>query len=278
MRRLIPALLLAASLMGGAAWAQDEDSGKDASTPKDSQSADEGGTVAEGDEYVFDENQQGVDENLSENVPEDADHSQQQAGTAGETTAEAQEVTSGYLSNELVGIKPQVGMVGFRDPFQNENVARAALGFTLDMNIARAATDDPAYSRVFVGPSTGFIYSHLGDPTSSFFGTSADAPVGNAGSNMFQIPVNLKLGYTFGDRFRLAGHGGGNVIFRSLASSIDIGGTGATDVWTFYPNAGLDLEYGLAKNVALMLRPDWTFIPNGDGIFTATLALAFPLG
>ncbi len=192
------------------------------------------------------------------------------------STAGASEVTRGYLANETVGIKPQLGLMVFTD--QNGNsTSRAMGGFTVDGNIATMI--DKNWNNIFIGPSSGFLFSHLGQTGSNFVGTSADITgMGDPGSNIFLIPANLKLGYNITDNLRVAGHGGGNVTYRSVANSLNLGASSSLpgSVWRIFPNVGGDLELGLGKHAALMLRPDWTLTP-GDSIFTGTIAFNFPI-
>lgn len=203
---------------------------------------------------------------------------QEDEDTTAVTVVESEEVTRGYLERETVGMKPQAGVLVFEDALGNDS-SRFALGFTLDWNAANAISRN--LENWFIGPSTGFIYSHLGSPGSNFFGADSETPgAGPAGSNFFYVPVNLKAGYTFNNNFRVALHGGGNITYRSVANSLNLGadtsvGTG-TDT-TIYPNVGADFEFGLGKNSALMIRPDLTITP-GDEIFTGTAAVAIAIG
>jgi hypothetical protein len=193
------------------------------------------------------------------------------------TTGRVKDVNEGILRNEVVGIKPQVGALVFRDQQLNTN-SRIVEGFTVDGNIATMINKD--WNNFFMGPSVGVLFSHLGDPTANFLGMNPDpnSPTGGGGANLLIIPANVKLGYNIMDNLRLAAHGGGNVLYRSLASSMNLGGattdTGA--VWSLFPNIGADAEFGLGKNIALMLRPDWTVTP-GDTVFSGTVALNIPL-
>lgn len=264
-------LLLSATLVGGtAAWAHDDNS-----------HSQESGMVGEesSDSSMYGEEQSGDEAGMQ---GDESGMSGDEAGMSGEesgmTTAGAEEVTRGTLRSEAVGFKPQVGVLVFDDPQNNgDTTSRAAYGFTLDMNAMRFINENLA--NWYLGPSTGLIYSHLGSSGANFFG--ADSPTGapNAGANFFQIPLNLKAGYTFGDSFRLAVHGGGNIVYRSIGQSLALGdNAGATDSdWNIFPNVGADIEFGLGQNIALTLRPDVTLTP-GDELYTGTLALAIPIG
>lgn len=191
------------------------------------------------------------------------------------SVAEAQEVNRGYLANEVVGLKPQVGAAVFTD--QNGNLtSRAIEGFTVDANMATMINKD--WNLLYLGPSTGVLYSHLGDPTSNIFGNNPDSPIGAGGANLLIIPANLKVGSNLTDYFRLSGHLGGNLIYRSVASSLYMGASSdnAGPTWSIFPNLGADAEVSLGKRTALMFRPDWTITP-GNTLFTGTVALNIPL-
>ncbi len=179
---------------------------------------------------------------------------------------------NGLLREETVSVKPMVGVLAYKDALDN-NTSRGAAGLSVDGNITNWFTKDP--TNFFVGPQTGAIFSHLGSPTSNFFGTSPDAGQDiSGGANMLIVPANLKAGYNFGNNLRVGAHGGGNVTYRSTASAIN---TGSSNQWVVYPNAGGDVDFGLAPNVSLTLRPDWTITPGND-IFSGMLGLGVNLG
>lgn len=211
-----------------------------------------------------------------------------QAGTSGEdqsgqSTAEASDMTRG-LGGELVGIKPQVGVINYRDTFGNVG-NRGIVGFTTDMNAAgllsrMTGMGGGMAGNVFLGPSTGLFYSHIGSGNANFLGSSPDLGAsGSPGTNMFMVPINLKAGYSFG-KFRPSIHGGGNLIYRSVANSFALGkdpnqsSRGATSLM---PNLGLDLEYGVTNAVAVVLRPDVTF-GGSNPVWTTSLGASIPLG
>src|SRR5436309_163939 len=80
----------------------------------------------------------------------------QEATDTGQTTeAEAREVTKGYLNNELVSVKPQVGALVFNDQLGN-TTSRIAGGLTVDANLASFINKD--WGMLYLGPSTGLIY------------------------------------------------------------------------------------------------------------------------
>jgi hypothetical protein len=194
------------------------------------------------------------------------------------TTSRADQYASdqGYLREEGVSIKPLVGVVAYKDAFRTDT-SRMAYGLALDMNIARWLSDD--YQSFYVGPSTGVIFSHLGDPSSNFFGADSSTSIGQSSSNFLAIPANLKVGYAIGNNFRVGAHGGGNVIYRTVADAMFLSTdtTGSGSNWHVFPNVGADLELGFGRNVALTIRPDFTITPEDD-LFIGSLALGIALG
>lgn len=201
---------------------------------------------------------------------------QEEMGTV--TRAEEEEITRGYLRDETFGVRPQLGIINFDDA-TGSNATRAAEGLTLDWNLTNTFGVNPSW---YVGPSTGLIFSHLGAPSSNFFGTDPDAGQGGGGANMFLIPVNLKVGYNVGDKSRISVHGGGNGIYRSERNSMNLGDAssiGTDSIWKIYPNVGADFETSLSNSVALGVRPDLMFAPgSGADVFTGTVTLAILMG
>jgi hypothetical protein len=198
----------------------------------------------------------------------------EQAGEAGISETTTDEVQGGYLQNEGFGLKPHAGVVVFNDPIE-EDTTRGIVGIQLSWNLARAFE----YSTpLYFGIETGGFFSHLGAPGSNFFG-SDDNGLGGGGANMVLIPANLKVGIAPVESVRLSAHGGGNVLYRSVANAINTGtsSVGGEDVWRIYPNVGGELEFALGRNAALTLRPDWTITP-GDDFFVGTLGLGLAIG
>jgi hypothetical protein len=194
------------------------------------------------------------------------------------TVASSSDVTHGYLRNEVVGIKPEVGTIVFNDPSTGVVDSRAAVGLDASWNVAGSFL--PSSQRnFFIGPNTGVLFSHLGYGTSNFFGTNNQIQAGDPGANIVLIPADLKVGYTFGDNFRLSAHGGGNVLYRSVASSLYLGDSSSVpgSVWRLFPNAGADLEFGMGSQIAVLIRPDVTFTP-GNALFAGTIGLGVSLG
>ncbi|HCM40128.1 MAG: hypothetical protein A2Z97_04985 [Bdellovibrionales bacterium GWB1_52_6] len=178
----------------------------------------------------------------------------------------------GGLKEEKLAVRPQAGVLVFKDA-QREDTSRFAAGLTLDWNIASTVMPE-SMSNWYIGPSTGIIYSHLGNSDANFFGTDSEVSQGNEGANFFYVPANVKIGYNFTDNFRLAAHGGANITYRSQPNSIVIG-TDQTSKTTAFPNVGADMEWGLG-GVALGLRPDVT-LGTEEAIYTGSLTLAIPL-
>ena len=196
-----------------------------------------------------------------------------QDNTAAVSEANAVSINKGGLKDESIGLKPEVGVLNFNDATGNKT-SRGAVGLAFDMNFSKILSG--VAQNIYFGISTGGLYSHVGGTGSNFFGSSPTANgSGTGGANVALFPANLKLGYNFTDKFRVSGHGGGNVIYSSVANAITTGDNSRN--WNIYPNAGADVDIGLGKSVALTLRPDWTFTPN-VGFFTGTLEFGFALG
>lgn len=265
MRKIILSVVASSSLLAAGAFAGDMH--RDTTT-----------TTTHSDNY----NNLGTTDHTNTDATDTTYNSQsQEAGTAASdsmtssTTTDA--ATGGYLKNEAFGIKPQAGVVLFQNNV-GDTASRLAVGFTLDWNVTRVVSESPD---LYIGPSTGFIFSHLGSTTGNFFGTSLSGQA-TAGANMFYIPANLKIGANMGRDTRLSVHGGGNVFYRSVAAAINLGAatsavTNVGSSWDVYPNAGADLEIGFGKNAALLIRPDITFTP-GVNVYSATIGFAAPLG
>lgn len=195
-------------------------------------------------------------------------------GTGATTTARAEDVTRGSLKDQAFTVNPEVGVLVFNDAAGTQS--RAAYGLGLDANISKFVTGD--MTNLYVGLSSGFIFSHLGTSSANFMGSSSSTSVGaagNAGSNAYIIPANLKVGYNATDNLRISAHGGGNVIYRSFGNSMNLGSssTVASSVWRLFPNVGADVDFLLAKNVALTLRPDLTLTP-GDAVFAGMASIS----
>jgi hypothetical protein len=270
MRRIIKGIALpVAALISVAGWAQDSNNsyyGDDYSMD----SRDDEALLLDGEtDRVADS-----DIELNQNIE------MQEAGTAnldnaqGTSQQEVDKHSDGYLWDEQVGVRPQVGVINFRDATGDQTV-RGAAGITVDANLFSMIDDD--LKQLYLGPSIGAIYSRVGSTGANFFGGGSTT---GESANFLLLPMNAKAGFNFTPNFRVAAHGGANLIYRSRANVMQLGldnsATAGSD-WSFFPNVGADLEFGLGKNLALTLRPDWTFT-DGEDIRTGTIALAIPIG
>ncbi len=172
------------------------------------------------------------------------------------------------LRDETFGFSPQFGVVTYQDA-TGEATSRAITGIGIDFNVMPAAADGP--KEMFLGLSTGGFYSHLGSSAANFWGANDE---GNFGSNanMVIIPANLKWGFNATDNFRASLRGGGNLIYRSASFAANLGeGSDSSDSsWKMLPNVGVDLEWQVGDNVAIIARPDFTIRP-GSNMFVGTL-------
>lgn len=189
------------------------------------------------------------------------------------TTASQEPVQKGGLRNEIVGLKPQLGFLQYTDG-AGDTATRGAAGLQLDMNLVPAGSSASS-SGLYVGPQTGALFSHIGGTGANFFGSGDNG----AGGNAIIIPANLKAGWTFGDAFRMSGHGGANVVYQSIVDQMNLGQNGSfgSEKWSVVPNVGAEAEFGLTPAFTISLRPDWTIAPNNDA-FTGTLLLGIALG
>jgi hypothetical protein len=194
----------------------------------------------------------------------------------------------GHMANERASFTPEVGVFSYGTP-NNGTQARGVVGFGLDMNaittfIAPENRNDTV-SRLYVGPQTGFFFTHVGDETSNFWGTnSTNTASVTAGANIMYIPLDLKVGFLVEDNFRLSVHGGGNLLYQSVAGSVAFanattvtGAAGGSSSWNIYPNVGADVEFAVEKNVSILLRPDWTFT-SGTSPFSGTIGVGIGIG
>ncbi len=194
---------------------------------------------------------------------------------AARTERTEEEVTDRGIQKEVVGIKPQAGVMVFNDALDQTD-SRAAGAIIVEMNALTSFFKDSRLAKNwYLGPSTGVIYSHLGEPNSNFFGSDPGTRVGQGGSNYLMVPLNLKIGYLFPDtNFRLSLRSGGNFTYRSVADALNFGPTtaGAGSRWRMYPNVGADFELG-----QFVIRPDLTITP-GNEVFTGTVGFNIALG
>jgi hypothetical protein len=177
------------------------------------------------------------------------------------------------IRDETLGVAPQVGMLSYTNP-NGAYSARAFAGLTASFNFI-PLTASPEARLWYIGLTTGALYSHNGSSSSNFFGANPSVSATD-NSNILYIPADLKVGYNFGESFRLSAHGGGNIIYRSSSGSVNLGAgsTGDDSLWKIYPNAGADMEWQVSKRVSLLIRPDVTITPAND-TFSATLGATF---
>jgi hypothetical protein len=172
------------------------------------------------------------------------------------------------LRDEVIGLTPALGAMSFTNR-NNAYTTRAMAGALLDFNLV--PTIDKTNRDLYLGLTTGGFFSHLGSDSGNFFGGHASVS-STDNSNFVFIPADIKLGVNMGESFRLSGHAGGNVIYRSVANAINLGADSNTSdsLWRIYPDAGADAEWQVSKSVAINLRPDLTFT-SGTALFAATL-------
>lgn len=209
--------------------------------------------------------------------------------SSGRTVRRAEDVEGKYMKDEIVGIKPQTGVMAFNGDTLGDSDSRIIYGLTADWNLVSTIfPEDESMKSWFVGPSTGVLYSNLGGPGSDFF-ASTDNP--GDGASVLVIPANLKVGYNVGRDVRLSAHGGANFVYRDkvgTAGTTPEGGAalrlGATDSapgesdTTIFPNVGADFEFSLGSGIGLLLRPDATLVKDDTDLYTGTIGLNILLG
>lgn len=175
------------------------------------------------------------------------------------------------LKEQRWGLSAQLGNLTYTDN-SGSAASRMTLGVGFDWNASKDLRPD-APSNEYVGLSSGFLYSHPGATDANYLGASSTV---GGDSNLFMIPLDLKIGYDFTDSFRLSVRGGGNLIYRSNASvtNIGAGSSGVSDLWKIYPNVGVDADFQLSPNFALTLRPDITLTPGND-LYVATVGATY---
>lgn len=202
-----------------------------------------------------------------------ADNSDEQMGTSSAANPVS---NGGTLANETVGLKPEVGIMNFHDS-QGQNATRGTIGIHYDFNMSNLLSQFGG-NRFYLGPSFGALFAHVGASGASWFGSSPSVNDGTAGGNVLEFPLDMKLGYDVTDNLRISAHGGGNVLYRSIAGAMVVDdNTGSNSKWKIFPAVGGDVEFGIAKNVAIDLRPDVTLTPINT-IFTGTIGIGLALG
>jgi hypothetical protein len=198
----------------------------------------------------------------------------------GTTTSRATDVTSGYLSNQTTAFTPQLGVLTYGTPFDGTQV-RGVIGLGFDMNALRLLSPPENRGNLYIGPQTGIFFAHTGSASAGFVGTGATTTDAFANAGYTWIPLDLKVGYSFSDNFRLSVHGGGNIVYQSISGTV-IANNGATATtatsssWNIYPNFGGDVELGVGHNVSILIRPDVTFASNTNP-FSGTVGLGLAL-
>jgi hypothetical protein len=185
--------------------------------------------------------------------------------------SEGQEYRERTLKDQKWGITPQMGALVYEDQ-GGAATARAAVGAAFDLNLTDPILgDDPMGN--YIGLSLSAIYSHTGPGNGNFFG-AATGPGG--GANLLQLPLDLKVGGYFSDTVRFTVRGGGNLIYRSDASSINLGAgsDSRNSLWKVYPNVGMEGEFKVSRNMSIMARPDLTITP-GKNLFVAVVGATF---
>ncbi len=175
------------------------------------------------------------------------------------------------MKDETLGFVPQVGVLAFTNQ-RGEKDGRQLAGLGINFNFASLAEEESNMRDYYLGFATGAFYSHMGEPSGNFFGEDATVYQGMGGANLLLIPMNAKVGYNFTPSFRGSVRGGGNVIYRSIASSTNLGdgSESGQSLWSMYPNVGADFELQVGRSVSLIARPDLTIAPNNN-LFMGTV-------
>lgn len=151
------------------------------------------------------------------------------------------------LLDEHVGVQPQTGVLVYGDMAAGRTSSQLLSGVTFDFDAL--ALLEPTLEDLYAGFATGLLYSRINSQ--------------GIGSNYFIIPANLKLGINLESNSRFSFRFGFNIVSRPEDSGV-------------FPNLGFDYELGLAKGVALLVRPDLTLVA-GNSIFATTLGLSITL-
>jgi hypothetical protein len=155
-----------------------------------------------------------------------------------------------------------------------DEVASIRLHYDLNMSNLVSSVSE----RLYFGPSFGGLYSHIGSSGSNFIASNSSNLDGNGGANLVEIPLEMKLGYNVTDNVRISAHGGGTLLYRSIADSMQIDGSNSSaSNWKIYPAVGGDLEMALGGRITLDFRPDVTLTPINT-LFTGALGFGVALG
>jgi hypothetical protein len=191
----------------------------------------------------------------------------------GQSTTDFSEAGPRTLKETTLGLTPQLGALGYKNTTGSYS-SRSLVGLSLDGNVGKYFISDQGSAKnLFVGVQTGALYSHLGAASDNFFGSN-DQGNDSTAASLVIIPADVKVGYYITDNLRASVHGGGNLIYASKGQTADFGlSSDGTSNWKLYPNAGADLEVGVASNVSLIARPDVTLVQTGQAIFTGTVGV-----
>lgn len=192
-------------------------------------------------------------------------------------TSSTQETTTrpGALKDEVASIRPEVAILALHDSV-GQSTTRGAIGLHYDFNMSNLVSS--MSERLYFGPSFGGLYSHIGSQGSNFIASNSSNNDGNGGANLVEIPLELKLGYNVMDNMRISAHGGGTLLYRSIANAVQIDNTSSSaSNWKIYPAVGGDLEVALGGRVTLDFRPDVTLTPVNT-LFTGALGFGVALG
>jgi hypothetical protein len=200
----------------------------------------------------------------------------QDDATVGNTSSTHETTTQpGALKDEVASIRPEVAILAFQDA-QGDSTTRGAIGLHYDLNMSNLVSS--VSERLYFGPSFGGLYSHIGSSGSNFIASNSSNLDGNGGANLVEIPLEMKLGYNVTDNVRISAHGGGTLLYRSIADSMQIDGSNSSaSNWKIYPAVGGDLEMALGGRITLDFRPDVTLTPINT-LFTGALGFGVALG
>ena len=187
------------------------------------------------------------------------------AAPPGGAESAANAPNSGLLWDKAIALEPALGSVVFTAT-DTHLAGRPLAGFYVEGDLSKAL--GPESSMTFLGVQSGFMYSYLGDVGSGFFG-----------GNFFMVPINLIVGWNTSPWARICVHGGGNLTYLSVGGSMRIASTTSApgSQTNLYPNAGMDFQASLRKNIGFLFRPDITVTPGND-IYVLAAALIFKFG
>ena len=189
------------------------------------------------------------------------------------STAETQRLAPDAFESAF-SITPQVGTFGYEAGNQAYN-SRILEGITANFNLASLFNPAPGWN---IGLVSGVLYSHVGSPDANFFGANSGSQL-TEGANMYLVPILAQIGYKPTDSSMIALDLGAQLVDRSMGTSMSLGRPGdatTASAVDFFPSAGLDLGWEVARQVALNLRGDAIPMPSAVG-FDATIGLTIGL-